>query len=345
MNLIETYISEVTQRLPEKIRDDIAMELRSTIEDMLPDQYTDKDVEDVLMKLGDPVKLASEYNNKPRYIIGPMFYESYINVLIVAAIISVVVSSLTLFVNGMITFEGDKSLFTLLAFIGQLCLKMFLSSLTVLFQVFFWVTIVFIMIERSGVSNGDIYTRKKKTWSPSDLYQLKKVVTKRQIPKAEVFFSLFWTAIWSIILFNSSEMIGWYEASGKGLEGLTLKAPLFNEEVLFSYAPFIVLLILIEVGLAIYKFFIGRWTYLLASLNVIYHFISVGLLCFMLTDQTLYNQSFTEKLYDTVPDVPAFWFISTIAAVIAVFSIIDIISGFNKANKSNTLIDQWMKNG
>ncbi|MBN3554822.1 hypothetical protein JYA63_11135 [Fictibacillus nanhaiensis] len=345
MNLIETYISEVTQRLPEKIRNDIAMELRSTIEDMLPDQHTDKEVEDVLMKLGDPVKLASEYNNKPRYIIGPMFYESYINVLIVAAIISVVASSLILFVNGMITFEGDKSLFTLMAFIGQLCLKMFLSSLTVLFQVFFWVTIVFIMLERSGVSKGDIYTRKKKTWSPSDLYQLKKLVPKRQIPKAEVFFSLFWTAIWAIILFNSSEMIGWYEQSGKGLEGLTLKAPLFNEEVLFSYAPFIVLLILIEVGLAIYKFFIGRWTYLLASLNLIYHFISVGLFCFMLTDETLYNKLFLEKLYITVPNVPAFWFVSTIATIVAVFSIIEIISGFNKANKSNTVMNQWMKNG
>ncbi|MBH0155469.1 hypothetical protein IHV10_03765 [Fictibacillus sp. 5RED26] len=345
MNLIETYINEVTQRLPEKIRDDIAMELRSTIEDMLSDQYTDKDVEVVLMKLGDPVKLAGEYNNKPRYLIGPMFYESYINVLIVAAIISVVISSLTLFVNGMITFEGDKSLFTVMAFIGQLCLKMLLSSLNVLFQVFFWVTIVFIMLERSGVSNGDLYTRKKKTWSPSDLYQLKKVVAKRQIPKAEVFFSLFWTAIWAIILFKSAEMIGWYEQSGKGLEGLTLKAPLFNEEVLFTYAPFIVLLILIEVGLAIYKFFIGRWTNLLASLNLIYHFISVGLLCFMLTDETLYNKSFTQKLYDTVPDVPAFWFVSTIAALMVVFSIIDIITGFNKANKSNAAIDQWMKNG
>ncbi|ANC76494.1 hypothetical protein ABE65_006650 [Fictibacillus phosphorivorans] len=345
MNLIETYISEVTQRLPEKIRDDIAMELRSTIEDMLPDQHTDRDVEDVLMKLGDPIKLATEYNNKPRYIIGPMFYESYINILIVAAIISIVVSSLMLFVNGMITFEGDKSLFTLMAFIGQLCLKMLLSSLNVLFQVFFWVTIVFIMLERSGVSNGDIYTKKKKTWSPSDLYKLEKVVAKRQIPKAEVFFSLFWTALWAMILFNSSEMIGWYEQTGKGLEGLTLKAPLFNEEVLFSYAPFIVLLIFIEVSLAIYKFFIGRWTILLASLNLIYHLISVGLFCFMLTDETLYNKLFVEKLNITVPDIPAFWFISTIATIIAVCSIIDIISGFNKANKSNTVLDQWMKNG
>lgn len=35
MNLIEMYIQEVTRRLPEKNREDITLELRSTIEDML----------------------------------------------------------------------------------------------------------------------------------------------------------------------------------------------------------------------------------------------------------------------------------------------------------------------
>ena len=40
MNLIDIYIQEVTRRLPEKSRDDIALELRSTIEDMLPENYT-----------------------------------------------------------------------------------------------------------------------------------------------------------------------------------------------------------------------------------------------------------------------------------------------------------------
>ncbi len=39
MNLIETYVYEVTRRLPEKTRGDIALELRSTIEDMLPGRF------------------------------------------------------------------------------------------------------------------------------------------------------------------------------------------------------------------------------------------------------------------------------------------------------------------
>ena len=58
VKLIDLYIQEVTRRLPEKMREDIAMELRSTIEDMLPENYSEKDVKQVLEKLGNPATLA-----------------------------------------------------------------------------------------------------------------------------------------------------------------------------------------------------------------------------------------------------------------------------------------------
>jgi len=60
MKLIDIYIQEVTRRLPEKSRDDIALELRSTIEDMLPKGYTEQDVKDALTELGDPAALARD---------------------------------------------------------------------------------------------------------------------------------------------------------------------------------------------------------------------------------------------------------------------------------------------
>jgi hypothetical protein len=334
MNLQERYISEVTRRLPVKMRKDIAMELRSIIEDMLPDGHTVENLKEVLIKLGDPAKLANEYHDKPRYIIGPFFYDSYINVLIVAAIISVVISSLALFVNGIITYDGDKSLFTLLSFIGQLLLKMLLSCLNVLFQVFFWVTIVFIFLERAEVSNEKVYD-KRKPWTPEDLYKVEHIAKKRQIPKIEVFFSLFWTALWATILFNASDLLGWYEQTGNGLKGLKLETQLFNQDELLSYAPFLIFLIIIEIGLAIYKFFIGKWTKVLAIVNMVYHFFSIGLLCIMLTDSKLFNEAFTLKLFEAFKDVPAGWFIGTIASTMIIFSIIDIVSGFNKAAKTN----------
>ncbi len=52
MSLIDMYVQEVAKRLPEKNREDITLELRSTIEDMLPDDYNEDDVKSVLEKIG-----------------------------------------------------------------------------------------------------------------------------------------------------------------------------------------------------------------------------------------------------------------------------------------------------
>ncbi len=59
MNLINIYVEEVAKRLPEKNREDIILELRSTIEDMLPDDYNEDDEKRVLEKgvVGDRVPL------------------------------------------------------------------------------------------------------------------------------------------------------------------------------------------------------------------------------------------------------------------------------------------------
>ena len=81
MNLIEVYIQEVTRRLSEKSREDIALELRSTIEDMLPDDYKEEDVKLVLEKLGNPASLASGYQDQPMYLIGPRYFDVYVTLL------------------------------------------------------------------------------------------------------------------------------------------------------------------------------------------------------------------------------------------------------------------------
>lgn len=64
IKLIEIYIQEVTRRLPQKIRTDIALELRSTIEDILPDNYREEDIKAVLNQLGNPVVLANGYKEQ-----------------------------------------------------------------------------------------------------------------------------------------------------------------------------------------------------------------------------------------------------------------------------------------
>src|SRR5699024_11974966 len=81
MDLIKIYINEVTRRLPEKYRSDIGLELRSTIEDMLPDDYNDDDIKHVLGELGNPATMASGYRDRPMHLIGPRYYDVYVTLL------------------------------------------------------------------------------------------------------------------------------------------------------------------------------------------------------------------------------------------------------------------------
>lgn len=51
MSLIDSYIHEVSKRLHKNKREDIKLELKATIEDMLPESYSESDVKDVLQNL------------------------------------------------------------------------------------------------------------------------------------------------------------------------------------------------------------------------------------------------------------------------------------------------------
>ena len=89
MEIIDRYVYAVVKRLPESTRQDVERELRANIQDMLPDDHSEADVRAVLAKLGNPYRLAEEYRETKRYLIGPSVYDSYITVL--RLVISIVV--------------------------------------------------------------------------------------------------------------------------------------------------------------------------------------------------------------------------------------------------------------
>ena len=110
MNLIEIYIQEVSRRLPEKMRKDIALELRSTIEDMLPAHYNEEDVKDVLNQLGNPAKLANAYKDQPMHLIGPRYFDVYVSLLKMIIPIAAVISFITIMTNFFIEYSGDEAI-------------------------------------------------------------------------------------------------------------------------------------------------------------------------------------------------------------------------------------------
>lgn len=134
MKLIEIYIHEVTRRLPEQTREDIALELRSTIEDMLPDDPDEQEVKAVLAKLGNPAVLASEYRDQPMHLIGPRYYELYLTLLKMIIPIAVVVSLIAMTAEYLIGYSGDQSV---AGIVTTVISKGIASILEVGIQVFF----------------------------------------------------------------------------------------------------------------------------------------------------------------------------------------------------------------
>lgn len=286
MNLIDKYIGEVTRRLPEKNRQDIELELRSTIEDMLPEQYSEEEVKGVLKDLGNPAILANGYNDRPMYLIGPRYYDMYITIMRIVLPIAAIVSFVSLLAHQIITFNGNDV-------VVNIILNIFIDGIVAVvgtcMHTFFWVTLAFFIAERveSSKDNEPVNFKFKK-WSPEDLMDIPNL-SKKRISDGEIVFSLFWTALWATCYFYADRLFGVYE---KGEQGLIFVTPALNQEVLLSYLPMIIVAIVLEVGLAIYKLIERKWTKKLALYNTVLQIVVTTIFVFILINPNLFEIDF-----------------------------------------------------
>ncbi|MFG1812266.1 HAAS signaling domain-containing protein [Kribbella sp. NPDC049174] len=158
--LTERYVQEVVRRIPADQRDDVADELRATIADTI-DARDDRDTEtaerDVLTEMGDPIRLAARYADRPLALIGPDLYPAYIRLLklllvTVLPIVTAVVVVIDVFDNNDIGSAIGTGIGTILN-VGA--------------QMIAWLTVVFAAMERFGPSGDAV--RKTQQWTPADL--------------------------------------------------------------------------------------------------------------------------------------------------------------------------------
>lgn len=329
MKLIEAYVYEVTRRLPEKSREDIARELRSTIEDMLPEQFTEDEVKAALVKLGDPAVLAASYRDAPMYLIGPKVYDVYIRTLKKTVPWAVLVTIIVHSVIGILGFTGEEAV---LYFVIKMFGTIIANVVMVLMYVLFWFTVVFAVIDRVDFSkSGQPLPTGKAPWSPDDLEKVEISPRKWTILKGEAVFGLVWTLLWTIVYFNADHLLGRYQSIEGG--GLKFVMPLFNQDVLLSYWPAVLLLIAMETGLVVYKWRAGQWTVKLAAANTIIHVIGAGIFLVMARDPHLFNPAFISSFSHSIDTPASFfeWLWLIIIAGVAVSIIIEAFDNFRKA--------------
>lgn len=329
MNLIEVYIDEVIRRLPEKNREDIALELRSTIEDMLPDNYDEENVKTVLGKLGNPVILASRYRDQPMHLIGPRYFDLYVTLLKMILPISAVISLISMIAEYFIGYNGEEAIINVATdLIGVGIWR----TIEVGIQVFFWLTLVFAILERTDKGKDEQpLTASLKKWTPDDLKNIPYIPKKKAISKCEVFGGLMWTAIWATLYFYANHLIGVYKGSGEGLEFVS---PTFNQDVLLSYWPIVVILIVFEIVLSLYKLIKGQWTKIMAIWNLIFQIIATIVFVVMVINPHLFSKKFITFMADlfTISNAQfTAWIIGGGIFFFMVSAAISVFDGFRKA--------------
>src|SRR5699024_572428 len=209
MKLIDVYIQEVTRRLPENSREDIGLELRSTVEDMLPDDYSENDVISVLEELGNPATLASEYRGQPMHLIGPRYYDLYVSLLKMILPIVSVIALISMAADYVVNYTGEEAIINIVINVIGEGIGVIIE---VGIQVFFWLTITFAILERvdKGTKEQPL-SISFKAWTPHDLKNILYIPKKKAIKKFEVFIYLMWTAIWVTLYFYADQLLGVYE--------------------------------------------------------------------------------------------------------------------------------------
>ncbi|MBT2757491.1 hypothetical protein J7E71_16365 [Mesobacillus foraminis] len=329
MNLIEVYIQEVTRRLPEKNREDIALELRSTIEDMLPEDYGEEDVKTALKKLGSPISLAAGFSDRPMHLIGPRYFDIYVTLLKMILPIAAVISVISMIAQYFIGYGGDEAALNVaLSLMGQGIWTVFEVSV----QVFFWLTVVFAVIERTDQGKDQQpLTPSLKKWTPEDLKNISYVPEKKAISKCQVFGSLMWTAIWATLYFYADHLVGIYKG---GRDGLEFVAATFNQEVLLRYWPIVVMVIGFEIALALYQLIKGQWTKRMALSNTALQLMATIVFIVILINPNVLRAEFVTYMADlftiTANEFKT-WIVGGGIFIFLLSAAINVWEGFRKA--------------
>ncbi|MGK0532613.1 HAAS signaling domain-containing protein [Bacillus sp. 'calajunan'] len=329
MNLIDIYVEEVAKRLPEKNREDIILELRSTIEDMLPDDYNEDDEKRVLEKLGSPVSLANGYLDRPMYLIGPRYFDVYTILLKMIIPIAAVIALIAMVAENFVGYDGEQAVLNvILNLIG----KGIGEIIEVGLHVFFWLTLVFAILERTDKDKGtQPLTTSLKKWTPDDLKNTSYIPKKKSISKFEVFGGLMWTAIWATLYFYANHLVGVYHGTESGLKFV---AATFNQEVLLQYWPIVVIVIVFEIGISLYKLVQGQWTKKLAIGNAILQIVGTIVFIVIIVNPHLFNEGFityVANVFTTSPEEVKKWLIGGGIIIYILSAALNIFDGFRKA--------------
>jgi hypothetical protein len=246
--LTDRYVDAAMRTVPEDQRSDLADELRTSIEDQVdarveagePREQAERSV---LVELGDPELLAANYTDRQLYLIGPRYYLDWWRMTKLLLWIVIPFAGLGVAIARTLTGSG----------IGEVIAATVVTMLTVAMHIFFWTTLIVVVLERSGAGMKKPY---RGMWKPEMLPEPRQSGAGFSDMVASLIFLVVAAAalLWD-------RFIGFVPTE----PGLSF----FNPDLWpWGFAALFVLMAL-EAALSLVVYFRGRWTVALAVLNAL----------------------------------------------------------------------------
>lgn len=276
-NLIERYIYAVTKRLPRKNREDVSLELRGLIEDMLEERCggetpSEKDIRVVLTELGTPQELYAKYDeDADKCLIGQPYFSTYKLVLKIA----LVGVSIGMLVTGLIQqiIEPRMWVDAVSQIISLLC--------DGLVSAFAFVTLLFAFFQYKGIRINESF----------NLDELPSVPKKKQeISRLDAIIGIGFDVVFLAIFLAAPQLLGMYRGDGGEI------IPMFNVAAIRASWVVIVLFGALGIVREVVKLLEGRYNRKVLAVTVVTDVLSAGLAIWWLSGADMFNPAFLESI-------------------------------------------------
>jgi ascorbate-specific PTS system EIIC-type component UlaA len=278
--LTDRYVWAVVRHLHAEQRGEVEAELRSTIADMA--EATDERC--ALEQLGDPEQLAANYRGGHRVLIGPAVYPDYVRLL--RLLMWIVVPLLAVLAAFGAVLGDDVT-------VGGVVTAVLGAALTGAVQVSFWVTVVFVLIDRYASEEID---RERRPWTLHDLPELP---AARQVGLGEVVGECAGTLLLVVALFAQRVWSPVRTADGEPV-------PLIAPDLWDSTMWLVVALLLVTAALVVAAYLRGGWSWPLAAATAVADLVLFGLIAVAAMRDQLINPEFLVELSADL-DLDAVW--------------------------------------
>jgi hypothetical protein len=272
-SLTDRYVAATLRSVPAQRRDEIAAELRGSIEDMIEGRSAAGEDDDtaersVLTELGNPAQLAARYSDRRLQLIGPTYYLAWERLL--RLLLTFVPATVGVVVGLVKAADGEPA--------GAVGTGIS-AAIQVGVQIAFWVTLTFAILERTNTALN------LPEWTVD---QLPRDHPNRQITLPDSAAAIGW-----LVLVIAYLPLQHFWSFIPGREGGNV--PLLDPALWSFWLPFLIAVLVANLVVEIVKYRIGRWTWPLVGANALVNIAFAVPVCWLLLTDRLLSPEFVAR--------------------------------------------------